>query len=401
MCPPSHPTPPLCLPRPPRPSPAGRRILALMAAAAGALIAGCASTPTPAELQARAVLPLQATSLQPVPLVMAAPTSVPPLPAPLVTEPWMAEQLRKLDDRYAQAAADTRAVVQQSVTAMNGLVTPSHLAPLRSTLTKLESQISSASARTDALLTDLQDRVKALEHAVSEAQASRPREVSGAPSEGTLPAPDGETQGYLAALKALQATPWQTLPLRAWLEVHPTHPKAPEALLELGMAFLDSGSPTAAKYYFKQLIDNYSASLQATEAKALAGFAARIAPKRAPKRTAKLAPKPTAAPASTKPPCDPKAPCSPSPGSAEPAPGPGLLKEAPAAGGPAVKPAPAAPGPTKAPATSSAAPTAIAPTAAQSPGLDQAAPGLLPRPVGTLGAPPGPTPTVGTGPVKR
>ena len=256
---------------------AARPVLGL--ACLALLLTGCASGPSPSELQARAALaacPLQATSLQPLPSV--APPAPPPLPAeePAVTRPWMEEQLRKFDDRYAGAAADIRAVFEQAVASLKSTVSPADLTPLTAATGKVDSDLTSLAARTESLVSGLQARLKALEQALAE--ATKP------PTVGSSVASDPDTQTFLDALKALQGSPRQTLPLRAWLEDHPTHSKAPEALLQLAMGFLDGGYPTAAHFYFSRLTERYPTSPQAAEAKALGALPKPPPPHRKPPR---------------------------------------------------------------------------------------------------------------------
>ena len=256
---------------------AARPVLGL--ACLALLLTGCASGPSPSELQARAALaacPLQATSLQPLPSV--ASPAPPPLPAeePAVTRPWMEEQLRKFDDRYAGAAADIRVVFEQAVASLKSTVSPADLTPLTAATGKVDSDLTSLAARTESLVSGLQARLKALEQALAE--ATKP------PTVGSSVASDPDTQTFLDALKALQGSPRQTLPLRAWLEDHPKHSKAPEALLQLAMGFLDGGYPTAAHFYFSRLTERYPTSPQAAEAKALGALPKPPPPHRKPPR---------------------------------------------------------------------------------------------------------------------
>ena len=282
--------------------------------------AGCATTgPTPEHLKAQAAYPLQATSLQPAPY---APLPVPPPCAdgPGVTKPWMEEQLRKFDDRYAQSAADIKAVFEQSVATMNSVVTPTDLKPLTAGIGKVGADLTALSGRFESLASSLQSRIKDLERMLAELKVATPPASALVPP--SAPGPDAESREFNEALKALQAAPRQTLPLRAWLDAHPQHPKAPEALFQLGLAFLDAGYPSAGKLYLKRLVGEYAASLQAAEAKALLG------PKPAAKPAKHAAPNPAASPARLKPDtpdCDPKVLCAPTTGATNLAPKPESL----------------------------------------------------------------------------
>jgi hypothetical protein len=140
----------------------------------------------------------------------------------------------------------------------------------------VDSDLTSLAARTESLVSGLQARLKALEQALAE--ATKP------PTVGSSVASDPDTQTFLDALKALQGSPRQTLPLRAWLEDHPKHSKAPEALLQLAMGFLDGGYPTAAHFYFSRLTERYPTSPQAAEAKALGALPKPPPPHRKPPR---------------------------------------------------------------------------------------------------------------------
>ena len=278
--------------------------------------AGCATKgPTPEEIRAQAAFPLQATSLQPAAYVPA-PVPVPSADIPAVTKPWMEEQFRKFDDRYAQAAADIKAVFEQSVAAMKSTVTPADLKPLTASVGKVGGDLTALSGRFESMVSSLQIRIKELERTLGEVNATaRPA----APLGPTASAPDSETDSreFTEALKALQATPRQTLPLRAWVEGHAKDPKAPEALFQLGLAFLESGYPSAGKLYLRRVLDEYGASVQAREAKAL------LVPKPAPKLKKPATPHSEASggPAvsqAEKPDCDPKVVCA--PGQAGPVP---------------------------------------------------------------------------------
>jgi len=339
------------------------------------LLAGCASGPSPGELQARAALaayPLQATSLQPLPYVAPPARPLPPAEEPAVTRPWLEEELRNFDDRYAGAAADIRAVFEQAVASLKSTVSPADLKPLTVATGRLESDLASLAARTEPLGTSLQARLKALEQALAE--TTKP------PAVGASVASDPDTQAFLDALKALQGSPRQTLPLRAWLEDHPTHPRAPEALFQLGIGFLDGGYPTAAHYYFSRLTERYRTSPQAAEAKALDPLPKPALPHRKPRR--KPAGTSATAPAGTSE-CDPKL-CAAGTTHAAPSdstPPPAAAPASPAPQTPAgeVKPAGSAPsrsqGPAPAKPTSST--SALPPAASTGHGSQT---GLLPHP---------------------
>jgi hypothetical protein len=226
------------------------------------------------------------------------------------------EQLRKFDDRYAGAAADIRAVLEQTLASMKAVTTAADLKPITAGVGKVNADLATLTTRIDSLATGLQARLKDLERHLADALAAR---------QAAPPAPGATASDSISdALMAIQATPRQTLPLRVWLESHPNHPKAPEALFQLGIASLDSGYPSAARHYFTRLIDGYGSSLQAAEAKVLLDSLA----KPTAKPTAKPGPKAPARARKTG--CDPK--CQP----AVPAP----TQEIPAA--PPAKPASAA-----------------------------------------------------------
>jgi hypothetical protein len=301
--------------------PSIRQALVLLLALS-TLGAGCATKgPTPEEIRAHAAFPLQATSLQPAPYVPAL-APVPSADGSVVTKPWMEEQLRTFDDRYAQAAADIKVVFEQSVATMKAAVTPADLKPLTVGVGKVGADLTALSGRFESMVSSLQTRMKELERTLSETKTSAgPAVLAGQTT--SVPGPDAESREFTEALKALQATPRQTLPLRAWYEAHAKDPKAPEALFQLGLVFLDSGYPTAGKLYLTRLLDEYGASVQAGEAKAL------LAPKPAPKPKRPAAPKPDASASSAarkaeNPDCDPKVLCAhgqavPTPATAPPA----------------------------------------------------------------------------------
>ncbi len=348
----------------PHPQPGkGLTRLSLSLACLGLFFSGCASGPSPSEIQAaqaRAAYPHQATSLQPLSYSPPPPPTPPPQDR-VVTRPWMEQQLQKFDDRYAGAAADIRAVLEHAVDSLKSPLGPADLKPITAGIGKLDSDVAALAAHTDSLVSELQARVKALEQALAEAQKVRP----------TAPSIDPDTQAFLEALKALQGSPRQTLPLRAWLEEHPKHAKVPEALFQLGMAFLDGGYPTAAHYYFSRLVELYPESPQAAEAKALGAV-----PKPTPKHR-KVSPKATPA----KPTCDPKAAC-PSESKSAPASPSEPTPAAPAA--PAAPSSPTTKGHVSAPPTLPAKAHPLASTsvpAAPGPATAALAPtGLLPHP---------------------
>ncbi len=128
------------------------------------LFSGCASGPSPSEIQAaqaRAAYPLQATSLQP--LLYSPPP--PPAPSPqdsVVTRPWMEEQLQKFDDRYAGATADIRAALEHAVASLKSSLGPADLKPIAAGIGKLDSDLAALAAHTDSLVNELHARVKAL-----------------------------------------------------------------------------------------------------------------------------------------------------------------------------------------------------------------------------------------------
>jgi hypothetical protein len=236
----------------------------------------------------------------------------------------MEEQLRKFDDRYAGAAADIRAVLEQTLASMKAVATTGDLKPIMAGVGKVNADLTTLATRIDSLATGLQARLKDLERSLADALAAR---------QAAPPAPAAMAADSLSdALMAIQATPRQTLPLRAWLESHPSHPQAPEALFQLGLAFLDSGYPSAARHYFTRLVDGYGSSLQAAEAKALLDSTAKLAAK-PPRR-----PAPKAAVRASKPACSPRcqptvaAPAQETPPAPAPEPVPGSARSATALG---------------------------------------------------------------------
>jgi hypothetical protein len=245
----------------------------------------------------------------------------------------MEEQLRKFDDRYASAAADIRAVLEQTLASMKALATAADVKPITAGVGKVNADLATFTTRIDGLVTTLQARLKDLERNLADAFAVR----QAAPPAPAATASDGLSDAFMA----IQATPRQTLPLRAWLESHPNDPRTPEALFQLGMAFLDSGYPSAARYYFTRLIDGHGTSLQAAEAQALLDSTAKLAAK--PTRR----PAPKAAVRASKPACSPRcqpavaAPAHETPPTPAPEPVPGSARSAVApvsSAGPLVSP---------------------------------------------------------------
>jgi len=251
---------------------------AIAALAAFTFATACATKPAGPPSSGWVSFPLQATSEQPAPRVLVPPPISAAQPSPqCVTGPWMEEQLRKFDDRYAGAAADIRMVLEQALASMRAVATAADLKPITAGVGKVNADLTTIAARIDSLATGLQAPLKDLERKLAELAARQ----------AAPPAPAATASDSLSdALMAIQATPRQTLQLRAWLESHPNHPKTPEALFQLGMAFLDSGYPSAARHYLTRLIDGYGSSLQAAEAKAhldsLAKSAAKATPKPGP-----------------------------------------------------------------------------------------------------------------------
>lgn len=306
------PPPPAVAQTPARPVPAGPALPALAPPA----------PVTPAPASPAAVGPA---------LVGPPPALVSPSPAPAVTQAWMEEQLQKFDDRYAQAAAEIKAVFEQSTGLLNHTVTLADLQPIPAGIHKLSNDLAAFAGRTEGTLSTIQARLDRLEHA--QATASAPPASGAAPGTPETPvsATNPDLAGFLEALKALQATPRQTLPIRSWLEAHPDNGEAPEALLQLGMSLFDR-YPAASQFYFRRLIVKYPHSSQAAEARALvtdhrvpqrsaAPAAERAAPASAPapaatpeaKTSAKPEASPLAPPATRTPPTlnlEPKAPVS-------------------------------------------------------------------------------------------
>ena len=281
-----------------------------------ALGTGCATRGlTPDQQKAQIAFPLQATSQQTAPYTPA-PVSPPSADGPLVSKPWMEEQLRKFDDRYAQSATEIKGVFEQSVATMKSAVTPADLKPLTAGIGKVGGDLTALSGRFESMMSALQSRIKDLERLLNDAKASSEAKTAAATANSLpdAPTPDADSRAFNDALKGLQGTPRQTLPLRAWFETHPQHPKAPEALFQLGLAFLDAGYPSAAKLYLKRLVDEYATSPQAAEATALVGL--KPTPKHAPKpakpATAKPASPAAVGPKANTPDCGPKVVCPPS-----------------------------------------------------------------------------------------
>jgi len=287
----------------PRPVRAVARHLSLAVAALAVL--GCAhqDAPDARTLQSLNNFPLLATSQQAGVFV---PQPVAPAPAPAVgvTQAWMEEQLRKFDDRYAQAAGEIKSVFEQSTALMKNAVTQADLKPITASIGKLSGDLTALSGRMEGMLGSVQTRLDRLEKGQQAAAAPAPAPAAGPAIAGTPAAPtDPDLVSFLESLKALQATPRQSLPLRSWLEVHPEHAKAPEALFQLGMSLFDR-YPTASQFYFKRLIAKYPQSPQAAEAKALIG-------------TRKSVKKPVQAAKASD--CDPKTACGPDAAPAKPA----------------------------------------------------------------------------------
>lgn len=349
--------------------------------------AGCATKgPTPEAIRSQAALPLQATSLQPAPYV-SEPYPLPPPDNAEVTKPWMEEHLRRFDHRYAQAAADINAVFEQSVATMKSAVTPADLKPLTAGIAKVGTDLTALSGRVESIVGSLQSRIRELERTLNEAKATAtPAAAAGPPT--IAPGSDGDSREFTEALKALQATPRQTLPLRAWVEAHPADPRAPEALFQLGLAFLDSGYPTAGKLYLRRLVAEHGASGQAREAKALLG-STPTPKKKSPVLPRPEAPSNRAMPHVQKPDCGPAAVCAPGPAARVPTAG---KPDAPAAAPPtAPMPAPTPPakeakektaaGSVLAPETTQAATaisTGLVPRSAASPPAPETAPRIMP-----------------------
>lgn len=340
------------LPRPvPRPRERHRtthvRVVLLLASAALLGLTGCA-TPHPEArpdltsaavhqaLQATSQHPLRATSQQ------AFPVPPPKPPDPLVTQPWMDERLRALDDHYAAAAAQTREVFDTLLASTKTGATSAELASVRTSV----GQIAAAAARIESGLGTLTTRVRELERSMADLTLAR----SASPGPPATPTPgpavtgeDPATAAFGEALTALQGIPHVTQPMRAWIERHPTHPKAPEALLQLGVTFLENGYRTAARHYFQRLTDEYAASRQAAEAQAI--FRALTPPnppgkKPAPATKSDVPETPTSSSAPVPP--APAPPTAPAPAKAAPAPAsPASRAPAPS---PATPPTPFGPG---------------------------------------------------------
>jgi hypothetical protein len=182
--------------------------------------------------------------------------------------------LRKFDDRYAGAAADIRAALDQTRASLKAVATSTDLKPITASLANMNAELATLTTRVDGLASSLQARDGNLERTIADALAVRPGAATPAPAVDRL----GD------AFTAILATPPQTLPLRAWLETHPDDPQAAEALFQLGLALLDSGYPSAGRHYFRRLIDGYGTSLQAAEAKALLDSSGKPTPRPTRKR---------------------------------------------------------------------------------------------------------------------
>jgi len=186
-------------------------------------------------------------------------------------------RFRQIDDHYSKAAADTRRLVQQALDAMKGAPSASDVAQLKAAVSRLEAQVTrltTATTRTEGALTGLTARIESVERSQVE-QAARQAAAASPPPPHAARQPDAARPAdpveaaFAEALEALNGPRHDPEPLRRWVELHPTHPRAPEGYLQLGFRMLDSHYPVAASYYFKRLIADYPMSLQASEARSV------------------------------------------------------------------------------------------------------------------------------------
>ncbi|MBI3779553.1 MAG: conjugal transfer protein TraF [candidate division NC10 bacterium] len=263
---------------------------------------GCGSTKPPADqlgsIQGPPIVTTTSTQrMTPVPMGLVSGPGAPqggsrqatlgPLGAPgtpLGDGATVEARLRQLDDHYARNASETRELVQQALTTVKASPTTMDFVALKAALTRLEGQVTrltTASARTENTLTGVTTRIQQVERAASEKEAERvaipttplldqPSPPSPSKSSAvapTRPSVDPDEESFNRALEALSGPTHATEPMRAFLELHPTHVRAPEALFQLGMFFLNQNYPVAANFYFRRLIAEYPLTLQAKEAK--------------------------------------------------------------------------------------------------------------------------------------
>lgn len=243
---------------------ASKHILACLVT--GLYLAGCASTET---LSAK-------TPPDNVPTagLNAPETARTPAPAPPVAD----AHIRQIDDHYAKTAAETRQRIQEALNAIKQAPTAAEVAALKATITRLEAQVTRLTAgttRTEGALTGLTTRIETVERAQAERTPKEPAATSPPPS-GALQKTerpemrvDPADGGFDEALAALNGPTKATEPIRRWVELHPTHPKAAEGYFQLGLYFLNRNYPVAATYYFKRIQADWPLSLQAKETQAI------------------------------------------------------------------------------------------------------------------------------------
>jgi hypothetical protein len=74
----------------------------------------------------------------------------------------MEEQLREFDDRYAGAAADIGAILEQTLASTKAVASTADLKPITAGIGKVNADLITLATRIDSLITGLQARLKDL-----------------------------------------------------------------------------------------------------------------------------------------------------------------------------------------------------------------------------------------------
>lgn len=219
-------------------------------------------------------------------------------------------RFRQFDDHYATKTAEMKQKIQEALTAAKQAPSAVEVAALKTTIGRLEAQVTRLTAgttRTEGVLTGLTARIEVAERAQAERISKESSAAVVSPvgallkTEKSEKPADPADASFNEALAGLHGPVETTEPIRRWLELHSTHPGAAEGYLQLGFYLLNRHQPVMAAYYLKHLIAAYPMTLQAQEAKSiLSGLSLANAPKPKipPKKIAKSSkattPKPTA-----------------------------------------------------------------------------------------------------------
>ncbi len=212
-------------------------------------------------------------------------------------------RFRQFDDHYATKTAEMKQKIQEALTAAKQAPSAVEVAALKTTIGRLEAQVTRLTAgttRTEGVLTGLTARIEVAERAQAERILKESSAAAVSPVGALLKTDkpekpvDPADASFNEALAGLHSPVETTEPIRRWLELHSTHPGAAEGYLQLGFYLLNRHQPVMAAYYLKHLIAAYPMNLQAQEAKSiLSGLSLADAPK------SKISPKKTAKPSKT------------------------------------------------------------------------------------------------------